>query len=144
MPHVLIAGATNSGKSSCINSIIISLLLKVKPSEVKFIMIDPKMVELSIYNGIPHLLAPIITNPKKASAALSWAVDEMENRLKILSDYRCKNVEQFNNEVERNRLKDPDITKLPYILIIIDELADLMIVAASEVEESINLSLIHI
>jgi len=138
MPHVLIAGATNSGKSSCINSIIISLLLKVKPSEVKFIMIDPKMVELSIYNGIPHLLAPIITNPKKASAALSWAVDEMENRLKILSDYRCKNVEQFNNEVERNRLKDPDITKLPYILIIIDELADLMIVAASEVEESIN------
>jgi len=138
MPHLLIAGATNSGKSSCINSIIISLLLKVRPNEVKFIMIDPKMVELSIYNGIPHLLAPVVVNPKKASIALSWAVDEMENRLKILSDYNCKNLEQFNNEVEKNKSTDPDLVKLPYILIIIDELADLMIVSASEVEESIN------
>ncbi|MHB1347922.1 MAG: DNA translocase FtsK [Candidatus Humimicrobiaceae bacterium] len=138
MPHLLIAGATNSGKSSCINSIVISLLLKVKPSEVKFIMIDPKMVELSIYNGIPHLLAPVVINPKKASIALSWAVDEMENRLKILSDYNCKNLEQFNNEVTKNKQRDPDLIKLPYILVFIDELADLMIVSASEVEESIN------
>ncbi|HEY5500812.1 MAG TPA: DNA translocase FtsK, partial [Candidatus Humimicrobiaceae bacterium] len=138
MPHLLIAGATNSGKSSCINSIIISLLLKVKPHEVKFIMIDPKMVELSIYNGVPHLLAPVVINPKKASIALSWAVDEMENRLKILSDYNCKNLEQFNSEVIKNKLRDPDLIKLPYILVFIDELADLMIVSASEVEESIN------
>jgi S-DNA-T family DNA segregation ATPase FtsK/SpoIIIE len=138
MPHLLIAGATNSGKSSCINSIIISLLLKAKPNEVKFIMIDPKMVELSIYNGVPHLLAPVVINPKKASIALSWAVDEMENRLKILSDYNCKNLEQFNNEVTKNKLRDPDLIKLPYILVFIDELADLMIVSASEVEESIN------
>ena len=138
MPHLLIAGATNSGKSSCINSILISLLLKVKPNEVKFIMIDPKMVELSIYNGIPHLLAPVVINPKKASIALSWAVDEMENRLKILSDYNCKNLEQFNSEVGKNKLRDPDLIKLPYILVFIDELADLMIVSASEVEESIN------
>ena len=138
MPHLLIAGATNSGKSSCINSIIISLLLKTKPYEVKFIMIDPKMVELSIYNGVPHLLAPVVINPKKASIALSWAVDEMENRLKILSDYNCKNLEQFNKEVAKNRQRDPDLIKLPYILVFIDELADLMIVSASEVEESIN------
>jgi DNA segregation ATPase FtsK/SpoIIIE, S-DNA-T family len=138
MPHLLIAGATNSGKSSCINSIIISLLLKAKPHEVKFIMIDPKMVELSIYNGVPHLLAPVVINPKKASIALSWAVDEMENRLKILSDYNCKNLEQFNNEVNKNKLRDPDLIRLPYILVFIDELADLMIVSASEVEESIN------
>ncbi len=138
MPHILIAGSTNSGKSSCINSLIISLLMKVKPSEVKFIMIDPKMVELSIYNGIPHLLAPIVVNPKKASVALSWAVEEMENRLKILSDYKCKNLEQFNLEVDKNKSNDPELVKLPYILIIIDELADLMLVAASEVEESIN------
>ena len=138
MPHLLIAGATNSGKSSCINSIIISLLLKVRPDEVKFIMVDPKMVELSIYNGIPHLLAPVVVNPKKAAVALSWAVEEMENRLKILSDYNCKNLEQFNNEIEKNKAIDPDLVKLPYILIIIDELADLMIVSASEVEESIN------
>jgi DNA segregation ATPase FtsK/SpoIIIE, S-DNA-T family len=138
MPHLLIAGATNSGKSSCINSIIISLLLKAKPNEVKFIMIDPKMVELSIYNGVPHLLAPVVINPKKASIALSWAVDEMENRLKILSDYNCKNLEQFNSEVLKNQSRDPDLIKLPYILVFIDELADLMIVSASEVEESIN------
>ena len=138
MPHILIAGSTNSGKSSCINSLIISLLLKVKPNEVKFIMVDPKMVELSIYNGIPHLLAPIVVNPKKAAVALSWAVEEMENRLKILSDYKCKNLEQFNFEVEKNKNNDPELVKLPYILIIIDELADLMLVAASEVEESIN------
>ncbi|MCE5328868.1 DNA translocase FtsK [bacterium] len=138
MPHLLIAGATNSGKSSCINTIVIALLLKVKPSEVKFIMVDPKMVELSIYNGIPHLLAPVVVNPKKASVALSWAVDEMENRLKILSDYNCKNLEQFNREVDKNKSRDPDLIKLPYILVLIDELADLMIVSASEVEESIN------
>ncbi|MEI7616134.1 MAG: FtsK/SpoIIIE domain-containing protein, partial [Actinomycetota bacterium] len=118
--------------------IIISLLLKTKPYEVKFIMIDPKMVELSIYNGVPHLLAPVVINPKKASIALSWAVDEMENRLKILSDYNCKNLEQFNKEVAKNRQRDPDLIKLPYILVFIDELADLMIVSASEVEESIN------
>ena len=137
MPHILIAGATNSGKSSCLNSIIISLLLKVKPNQVRIIMIDPKMVELSLYNGIPHLLAPVIVDPKKAATVLSWVLDEMKNRFQILLDYNCKSIIEYNFMVKRDAAKDSELKPLPYILVIIDELADLMMVAASEVEDSI-------
>jgi len=137
MPHILIGGATNSGKSSCLNSVIISLLMKVKPSQVKFIMIDPKMVELNFYNGIPHLLAPVITNPKKAASILSWAVDEMKDRFKILVENNCKSIGEYNYMAHKDRGKGLEIKPLPYILIFIDELADLMMVAASEVEDNI-------
>ena len=137
MPHILIAGATNSGKSSCLNSIIISLLMKVKPSNVRFIMIDPKMVELSIYNGIPHLLSPVVINPKKASSALAWIVEEMENRFKVLVGRNFKSLEMYNFEAERNENGDENFKPLPYILVFIDELADLMMLSASEVEDSI-------
>jgi len=137
MPHILIAGATNSGKSSCLNSIISSLLMKVRPDETRFIMIDPKMVELSIYNGIPHLLCPVIINPKKASSALAWAVEEMEKRFKILVDRNFKSLERYNIEAKRNSNKEEDFKPMPYVLVFIDELADLMMVAASEVEDSI-------
>jgi len=137
MPHVLIAGATNSGKSSCLNSIITSLLMKVRPSQVKFILIDPKMVELSLYNGIPQLLTPVVIDPKKASSVLSWAVEEMEKRFRILVEYNCKSIEIYNFEVRRNKNKYAELKALPYILIFIDELADLMMVSASEVEDSI-------
>lgn len=137
MPHVLIAGATNSGKSVCLNSIIISLLMKVKPSQVKLIMIDPKMVELSIYNGIPHLLAPVIVDPRKAASVLSWVLEEMQNRFQLLLDFNCKTLEEYNFMVKKDASKDPELKPLPYILVIIDELADLMMVAASEVEDSI-------
>lgn len=141
MPHVLIAGATNSGKSSCLNSIITSLLMKVKPNEVKFILIDPKMVELSVYNGIPHLLTPVVINAKKAATVLNWVVDEMENRFEKLVSYNCKSIEVYNLEVQRHRginnAGDGRIKLLPYILVFIDELADLMMISASEVEDSI-------
>jgi len=137
MPHVLIAGATNSGKSSCLNSIIISLLMKIKPSEVKFIMIDPKMVELSIYNGVPHLLSPVVVNPKKAASALQWAVEEMENRFRVLVERNFKSLIEYNKAAKRSNGRDDDFKPLPYIVIFIDELADLMMVAASEVEDSI-------
>lgn len=137
MPHILIAGATNSGKSSCLNSIIISLLMKVRPANVRFIMIDPKMVELSIYNGIPHLLSPVVINPKKASSALSWIVEEMENRFKVLVGRNFKSLEMYNFEAERNENGDENFKPLPYILVFIDELADLMMLSASEVEDSI-------
>ena len=137
MPHVLIAGATNSGKSVCLNSIIISLLMKVKPSQVKFIMIDPKMVELSLYNGIPHLLAPVIVDPRKSASVLSWVLDEMKNRFQLLLDYNCKTLEEYNFVVKSDSNNDSEFRPLPYILVIIDELADLMIVAAAEVEDSI-------
>ena len=137
MPHILIAGATNSGKSSCLNSIIISLLMKVKPSNVRFIMIDPKMVELSIYNGIPHLLSPVVINPKKASSALAWIVEEMENRFKVLVGRNFKSLEMYNFEAERNENGEENFKPLPYILVFIDELADLMMLSASEVEDSI-------
>jgi S-DNA-T family DNA segregation ATPase FtsK/SpoIIIE len=137
MPHILIAGATNSGKSSCLNSIIISLLMKVKPSNVRFIMIDPKMVELSIYNGIPHLLSPVVINPKKASSALAWIVEEMENRFKVLVGRNFKSLEMYNFEAERNENGDENFKPLPYILVFVDELADLMMLSASEVEDSI-------
>jgi len=137
MPHILIAGATNSGKSSCLNSIIVSLLMKVKPSEVKFIMIDPKMVELSLYNGIPHLLAPVIVDPKKAANLLSWVLDEMKTRFQTLLDYNCKSITEYNFMVSRDAGKESEIKPMPTILVIIDELADLMMIAASEVEDSI-------
>jgi S-DNA-T family DNA segregation ATPase FtsK/SpoIIIE len=137
MPHVLIAGATNSGKSSCLNSIIISLLMKVKPSEVKFIMIDPKMVELSIYNGIPHLLSPVVVNPKKAASAMQWAVEEMENRFRVLVEKNFKSLMEYNKEAKKSSNEDKDFQPLPYIVLFLDELADLMMVAASEVEDSI-------
>jgi DNA segregation ATPase FtsK/SpoIIIE, S-DNA-T family len=137
MPHVLIAGATNSGKSSCLNSIIISLLMKVRPGEVKFIMIDPKMVELSIYNGIPHLLSPVVINPKKAASALQWAVEEMEKRFRVLVERNYKSLAEYNKDAVKNKDKENGSKPLPYIIIFIDELADLMMIAASEVEDSI-------
>lgn len=136
MPHGLIAGATGSGKSVCINSIIISLLYKADPEEVKLLMIDPKVVELGIYNGIPHLLVPVVTDPRKASGALGWAVTEMEKRYKMFADRGVRDLAGYNRFVEN--LGDPEITKMPHIVIIIDELADLMMTAPNEVEDSIN------
>lgn len=136
MPHGLIAGATNSGKSVCINSIIISLLYKASPDEVKFLMIDPKVVELGNYNGIPHLLVPVVTDPRKASGALGWAVSEMEKRYTMFADRGVRNIDGYNNFVET--LNDTEVEKMPHIVIIIDELADLMMTAPNEVEESIN------
>ena len=134
MPHMLIAGSTGSGKSVCINSIIISLLYKAKPDEVKFVLIDPKVVELGNYNGIPHLLIPVVTEPGKAAAALNWAVAEMTDRYKKFAEEGVRDLESFNNSVKK---KGEDDRFLPQIVIIIDELADLMMAAPSQVEESI-------
>ncbi len=134
LPHMLIAGTTGSGKSVCMNSIIISLLYKATPDEVKLIMVDPKMVELGIYNGIPHLLIPVVTDPKKAAGSLQWAVTEMMRRYKSMSDAGVRDLESYNGIMEAEG--NPD-AKLPQIVVIIDELADLMLVAAKEVEESI-------
>ena len=136
MPHGLIAGATGSGKSVCINSMIISLLYKASPDEVKLLMIDPKVVELGIYNGIPHLLVPVVTDPRKAAGALGWAVSEMEKRYKMFADRGVRDLEGYNKFVEE--LNDPEYPKMPHIVIIIDELADLMMTAPNEVEDSIN------
>lgn len=136
MPHGLIAGATGSGKSVCINSIIISILYKATPDEVKLLMIDPKVVELGIYNGIPHLLVPVVTDPRKASGALGWAVTEMEKRYKMFADRGVRDLAGYNKFVEQ--LGDPEVLKMPHIVIIIDELADLMMTAPNEVEDSIN------
>ena len=133
MPHLLIAGTTGSGKSVCMNSIIVSLLYRATPEQVRLIMIDPKMVELSIYNGIPHLLIPVVTDAKKAAGALQWAVTEMERRYQLLADYKVRDLKGYNKLARRN----PDMTPMPQIVIIIDELADLMLVAAKEVENSI-------
>ena len=133
LPHMLIAGTTGSGKSVCMNSIIISLLYKASPEDVKLIMIDPKMVELGIYNGIPHLLIPVVTDPKKAAGSLQWAVTEMMRRYKAMSDSGVRDLESYNSIVEA----EGEGTKLPQVVVIIDELADLMLVAAKEVEESI-------
>lgn len=133
MPHVLIAGATGSGKSVCINSIIISLLYKSSPEDVRLLMIDPKMVELEVYNGIPHLLIPVVTDSRKAAGALSWAVTEMQKRYKIFADSNVRNLTGYN-ELAR---KTDEMQPLPQIVIIIDELADLMMVAAKDVEEAI-------
>ena len=134
LPHMLIAGTTGSGKSVCMNSIIISLLYKARPEEVKLIMIDPKMVELGIYNGIPHLLIPVVTDPKKAAGSLQWAVTEMLRRYKAMSDVGVRDLESYNGIMLAEN--DPE-KKLPQVVVIIDELADLMLVAAKEVEESI-------
>ena len=133
LPHMLIAGTTGSGKSVCMNSIIISLLYKASPDDVKLIMIDPKMVELGIYNAIPHLLIPVVTDPKKAAGSLQWAVTEMMRRYKAMSDAGVRDLESFNAIVEA----EGEGAKLPQVVVIIDELADLMMVAAKEVEESI-------
>jgi S-DNA-T family DNA segregation ATPase FtsK/SpoIIIE len=144
MPHLLIAGATGAGKSVALNAIIISLLHKATPDEIKFILIDPKRLELGLYAGIPHLLTPIVTDPKRASYALKWAVGEMENRYKHLAAFGVRNIDQYNHEVcamvDRNLAEDSDeLPKpLPYIVVIIDELADLMMVSARDVEESIT------
>ena len=135
MPHLLIAGATGSGKSVCINTIIMSIIYKAKPEEVQMIMIDPKIVELSVYNGIPHLMIPVVTDPKKASAALSWAVAEMTNRYKKFADSGVRDLKGYNKLAESGN--DPDMTVLPQIVVIVDELADLMMVCANEVEEAI-------
>ena len=133
LPHMLIAGTTGSGKSVCMNSIIISLLYKASPEDVKLIMVDPKMVELGIYNGIPHLLIPVVTDPKKAAGSLQWAVTEMMRRYKAMSDAGVRDLESYNGIVE----SEGEGQKLPQVVVIIDELADLMLVAAKEVEESI-------
>ena len=139
MPHMLIAGATGSGKSVCINTIIMGILYKAKPEDVKMIMIDPKVVELSVYNGIPHLLIPVVTDPKKAAAALHWGVAEMTERYKKFADYNVRDLKGYNKKVEGLRAEgDPEAPEtLPQILIIVDELADLMMVSPGEVEESI-------
>ena len=133
MPHTLIAGSTGSGKSVCINTIITSIIYKAKPSEVKLVMVDPKVVELSVYNGIPHLLIPVVTDPKKAAGALAWAVQEMDNRYNLFAQKGVRDLKGYNALVE----KEEGTGKLPQILIIIDELADLMMVAAKDVEDSI-------
>ncbi len=139
MPHLLIAGATGSGKSVCINTLIISILYKASPKEVKLIMIDPKVVELSVYNGIPHLLIPVVTDPKKASGALNWAVNEMTSRYNTFAEYHVRNLAEYNKKIDQlpevEGEKKPE--KLPQIVIIVDELADLMMVAPGEVEDAI-------
>ena len=139
MPHMLIAGSTGSGKSVCINTLIMSILYKAHPDDVKLIMVDPKVVELSVYNGIPHLLIPVVTDPKKASAALHWAVSEMEDRYRKFADYNVRDLKGYNQKLETMRENgDEDVPgKLPQIVIIVDELADLMMVSPGEVEESI-------
>lgn len=139
-PHLLVAGSTGSGKSVCINSIIISILMRTKPDDVKLVLVDPKKVELSMYNGVPHLLAPVVTDAKKANIALKKIVVEMENRYDTFSENGVKNIEGYNNMVEKKNANLPDsekLRKMPFIVVIIDELADLMLVAAKEVEDSI-------
>ncbi len=139
MPHMLIAGATGSGKSVCINTLIMSILYKSHPDDVKLIMIDPKVVELSVYNGIPHLLIPVVTDPKKASAALHWGVSEMTDRYKKFADFNVRDLKGYNKKVEdmREQGQEDAPAKMPQIVIIVDELADLMMVSPGEVEESI-------
>lgn len=139
-PHLLVAGSTGSGKSVCINSIIISILMRAKPDEVKLVLVDPKKVELSMYNGVPHLLAPVVTDPKKANIALKKIVVEMERRYDLFSNSGTKNIAGYNAYIDKKNEKlseDEKIKHLPYIVVIIDELADLMLVAAKEVEDSI-------
>ena len=140
MPHLLIAGATGSGKSVCINTLIMSILYKAKPDDVKLIMVDPKQVELSIYNGIPHMLIPVVTDPKKAAGALNWAVLEMTNRYQLFAQYNVRNLQGYNEKVKAvtdSEEGSEDLKKLPQIVIIVDELADLMMVAHGEVEDAI-------
>ncbi len=141
MPHLLIAGATGSGKSVCINTLIMSILYKADPDEVKFIMIDPKVVELSVYNGIPHLLSPVVTDPKKAAGALAWAVAEMTRRYNLFAEFGVRDLKSYNLKAEslahfaNEEETPPEI--LPQIVVVVDELADLMMVAPGEVEDAI-------
>ena len=139
MPHLLIAGSTGSGKSVCINTIIMSILYKAKPSEVKLIMIDPKVVELSVYNGIPHLLIPVVTDPKKAAGALHWAVQEMTDRYQKFAEANVREINGYNAKIEKIEVPEGQEVpkKMPQIVIIVDELADLMMVASNDVEEAI-------
>ncbi len=134
MPHLLVAGSTGSGKSVCINAMIISLMYKANPDEVKLLLIDPKVVELNVYNGIPHLLIPVVTDPRKAAGALNWAVSEMLKRYQLFADNSVRDIEGYNKLADSR----DDMQRMPKVVIIIDELADLMLVAASEVEDSIN------
>ena len=136
MPHLLVAGSTGSGKSVCINTLITSLIYKAKPSEVKLVMVDPKIVELSVYNGIPHLLIPVVTDPRKAAGALAWAVQEMEDRYAKFAAKGVRDIKGYNKALEEDSSEETGV-KLPQIVIIIDELADLMMVAAKEVEDAI-------
>ena len=150
MPHLLIAGSTGSGKSVMINSMIMSIMYKATPDEVRMIMVDPKRVELGMYEGIPHLLTPVITDPKKATNALRNAVLEMERRLRLLAEYGCRNIDQFNKKIrkmqevprslfdEAEQQTQDELKSLPYILILIDELADLMMIEGKNVEESVT------
>src|SRR5205085_6543290 len=144
MPHLLIAGTTGAGKSVALNAIIVSVIYKARPDEVKFILVDPKRLELGLYADIPHLATPIITDPKRAAISLKWAVSEMERRYKELAGWGVRNIDGFNTEVKRrNQIEQFDENgephkTLPYIVIIIDELADLMMVSGKEVEESIT------
>ena len=141
MPHLLIAGATGSGKSVCTNTLIMSILYKARPDEVKLILIDPKQVELKVYNGIPHLLTPVVTDPKKAAGALNWAVAEMTKRYQMFSECNVRNIQGYNEKVrdleESGMVEEEKLEKMPQIVIIVDELADLMMVAKAEVEEAI-------
>ena len=137
MPHLLVAGSTGSGKSVCINTLIMSIIYKSDPDEVKLILVDPKVVELSVYNGIPHLMIPVVTDPKKAAGALNWAVAEMEKRYKLFAEYNVRDLKGFNAKVERGETGEEVKKNLPQIVIIIDELADLMMVAPGEVEGAI-------
>ena len=139
MPHLLIAGATGSGKSVCINTLIVSILYKAKPEEVKLIMIDPKVVELSVYNGIPHLLIPVVTDPKKAAGALNWAVTEMMGRYNTFAEFGVRNLQEYNRKVDDMRIPEGEERpeRMPQIVIVVDELADLMMVAPGEVEDAI-------
>ena len=139
-PHMLVAGATGSGKSVCINCILASILMRTKPDEVKLILVDPKKVELSMYNGVPHLLCPVVTDPKKAAAALQKVVSEMEHRYDLFEEKHVKNIDSYNEWVEKEnkrRRDDEKISKLPFYVVIVDELADLMMVASKEVEDAI-------
>jgi S-DNA-T family DNA segregation ATPase FtsK/SpoIIIE len=143
MPHLLIAGTTGSGKTVCVNSLMMSMLFRMNPDEVKFLLVDPKMVELAVFNGLPHLLCPIVTDAKKAAASLNWVVNEMENRYKLLAAVGARNINIFNNKVagEKEEWTHDDgtpIEKLPYIVVIIDELADLMLVARDTIENAIT------
>jgi DNA segregation ATPase FtsK/SpoIIIE, S-DNA-T family len=139
MPHLLVAGATGSGKSVCINGIITSILMKAKPHEVKMMMIDPKMVELNVYNGVPHLLTPVVTDPKKASQALKKVVNEMERRYELFSHSGTRNIEGYNEWIRRqNEVSEAQQPEFPYIVVIVDELADLMMVASGDVEDAIT------
>ncbi|WP_035068027.1 DNA translocase FtsK, partial [Carnobacterium jeotgali] len=138
MPHLLVAGSTGSGKSVCINGIITSLLMKAKPNEVKLMMIDPKMVELNVYNGIPHLLTPVVTNPKKAAQALQKVVTEMERRYELFAASGMRNITGYNQHLKtHNEENGENYPTLPFIVVIVDELADLMMVASNEVEDAI-------